>query len=73
MSKEKCIGCSVYLTCSILTTKISAKHALDVWAEIPNCPCNQCLVKAMCYDTQCDKYREFSDKIQQILIHGAEK
>jgi hypothetical protein len=73
MSKEECKGCSVSLTCAILRTKISTKYALVVWKELVNCPCNQCLVKAMCYDTQCDDFAKFSDKIQQILIHGEVK
>lgn len=69
MSKKECKGCSTILRCSILSTKISAKYSLEVWAQLPNCPCNNCIVKPMCLDT-CKPYVKFSDMIQEILIHG---
>ena len=72
-SKE-CKGCLMITSCTILATKIGigTKHALDVVAELHNCPCNQCLVKSMCLNP-CDEYAEFSDKIQNIMIYGANK
>ncbi len=69
MSKKLCKGCSTQLRCPILNIKISAKHAMKVWEQLPNCPCNQCIVKPMCLET-CEAYIQFSDKIQTILIHG---
>ena len=70
MGKELCKGCSINYKCTILNTKISAKHAMDIWKEIPNCPCGKCIVKSMCKNNQCQDYLDYSHMIQQIMIHG---
>lgn len=71
MSKKLCKGCQTTLQCTMMNFKISAKHSLKVWEQLPNCPCAICIVKAMCLDT-CEDYSKFSDRMQHIMIHGVD-
>ncbi len=69
MSKNPCKGCYSYIReaetydqyeCAIITRayKCEAIHLID------KCPCNSCLVKAMCH-IMCEDYRKMCDLIEE--------